>query len=603
MSNALNSAEYNEATQATTLHRLAAHARDNARSALVAMRQKRHGIWHEATWRDYWEMVGECAMGLDGIGIVPGDRVAILSANRQEWAVSHLGIALRGAVPVGLYPSTTQASLVEQLRVTQPVAVICEDQEQLDKVQAARGTLPALRTLVVFDMRGVAAESGVVAYDDLLRIGAGRVKENPAAAAALLDALTSDSIALVALSSGTTVERKPIEVTHGGMDDLLQGLLAVVNFDQKDQVLSLLPLAHPTEQMFSLVMPIAVAATVNFPESVRSMQDDIREIAPTVFIAMPRVWEGLHREIMVRRGQTGRIRRRLFDWALAGASQRARQPRAQWGLLDRLQVALHEWVMMRGLQNFVGLTRARFLGSVGAVTAPEALDFFRWIGLRLRNIYSLAEAGGLTAIGEVEEDGDTLGAILPALEHRIAASGMLEIRRKATGRGAGTRSEEGWFESGDIVETRDGRIRLLGRSADQIDSVNAAPGRLHPSAVERFLKSSLFIREALVTPGADKRLNVLVQIDFATVSEWAKLQQVSFTTFASLAANPSVMELIAGTVRELNQGLPPDRRVAGLALLQQELDTAQDELTPLLTVRRSAVLSRHAARLAAAIPV
>lgn len=603
MSDALNSAGYNEATQATTLHRLAAHAGDNARSGQVAMRQKRHGIWHEASWRDYWSMVVECAMGLDGVGIMPGERVAILSANRQEWAVSHLGIALRGAVPVGLYPSTTQASLVEQLRVTQPVAVICEDQEQLDKVQAARSTLPALRTLVVYDMRGVAAESGVIAYEDLVRIGAGRVKENPAAATALLDALTPDSIALVALSSGTTVERKPIEVTHSGMDVLLQGLLAVVNFDHKDQVLSLLPLAHPTEQMFSLVMPIAVAATVNFPESTRSMQDDIREIAPTVFVAMPRVWEGLHREIMVRRGQTGRIRRKLFDWALATAAQLARRPRAQWGVLDRLQVVLHEWIMMRALQDFVGLTRARFLGAVGAVTAPEALDFFRCIGLPLRNIYSLAEAGGLTAIGEIEEDGDTLGAILPALEHRIAAGGMLEIRRKATQRGAGVQSGEGWFESGDIVESRDGRIRLLGRSVDQIDPVNAAQARMHPSAVERFLKSSLFIREALVTPGADQRLNALVQIDFATVSEWAKLQQVSFTTFASLAANPAVAELIGGTVRELNQGLPPEQRVAGFALLQQELDTAQDELTPLLTVRRSAVLSRHAARLAAAIPV
>jgi len=600
MSNALNKSEHNEATRATTLHHLAAHARDMARSTQVAMRQKRHGIWHEATWKDYWRMVGECAMGLGAVGIAPGERVAILSANRREWAISHLGIALRGAVPVGLYPSTTQASLVEQLRVTQPVAVICEDQEQFDKVQAARSALPGLRTLVRYEMGGDAAESGAIAFDELLRIGAGRVKDNPAAPADLLDALTPGSVALVALSSGTTVERKPIEVTHGGMDALLQGLLAVVNFNHEDQVLSLLPLAHPTEQMFSLVMPIAVGATVNFPESTRSMQDDIREIAPTVFIAMPRVWEGLHREVMVRRGQTGRIRRLLLDWALAAAQQRARRPRAQWGVFARLQAMLYDWIMMGGLQDFVGLTRARFLGSVGAVTAPEALDFFRWIGLPLRNIYSLAEAGGLAAIGEVEEDGDTLGAILPALEHRIAAGGMLEIRRKATPQVAGAQADAGWFQSGDIVENRDGRIRLLGRSGDLID---AAQGSIHPSAVERFLKSSLFIREALVTPGPDKRLNALVQIDFATVSEWAKLHQVSFTTFASLAANPVVADLIAGTVRELNLGLSSEQRVAGFALLQQELDTAQDELTPLLTVRRGAVLARHSARLAAAISV
>lgn len=596
MSNKMN----NKSAHATTLHSLAAHAHDHGRAALVAVRQKRHGIWHEATWRDYWRMVGECALGLDAAGIMPGERVAILSANRREWAVSHLGVALRGAVPVGLYPSTTEASLVEQLQVTRPVAVICEDQEQFDRVQAARSTLPALRTVVIYDLRGVAPESGVVAYDELLRIGAGRLKENPAAQATLLDALTPAKVALVALSSGTMVERKPIEVTHGEMDALLRGLLAMMNFDYKDQVLSLLPLAHPTEQMFSLVMPIAVAATVNFPESVRSMQDDIREIAPTVFIAMPRVWEGLHREVMVRRGQTGSMRRRLFDWALTSAQQRARLPRAQWSVSDRVQAVLHDWVMMRGLQDFVGLTRARFLGAVGAVTAPEALNFFRWIGLPLRNIYSLAEAGGLAAIGDVEEDGDTLGAILPALEHRIASGGMLEIRRKWTHHDTGHQSGEGWFESGDIVEVHNGRIRLLGRSGDQIGSVQ---GPLHPSAVERFLKSSLFIREALVAQGPDQRLNALVQIDFATVSEWAKLHQVSFTTFASLAANPAVEELIAGALRDLNQGLPTEQRVAGFALLQQELDTAQDELTPLLTVRRSAVLSRHAARLAAATPV
>lgn len=588
----------NESTQTTVLHRLAARAESHG--GMAALRQKRYGIWHVVAWGDYWRMVGECALGMGAIGIAPGERIAILSANRQEWAISHLGIGLAGAVPIGLYAATTTENLAEQLRVVQPVAIFCEDQEQLDKILAARGGLTSLRTLVVFDMRGIAAAPDVSSFDALMRIGAGRVQGNPTAPSALLKKITSADLALVTLSNGTTGGRKAIDLVHGNINALLDSLLSAVRFDHTDEVLSSLPLAHPTEQMFSLFMPIAVGATVNFPESSRSMQDDIREIAPTVFVAVPRVWEGLYREIMVRRGQTGGLRRRLFDWALAAAGRGERRPHSQWTVMERLQAGLRHFVILRELQDFTGLSRARFLASTGAVTSPEALDFFRKIGLPLRNVYSLAEAGGPVAIGEADARSDTISAMLPALEGRVGFGGMLELRRKPLQSGPQGDGSNGWFESGDIVEQCDGGLRLLGRSADRIDTPH---GPIHPSVIENLLKTNFFIREALAVPESGRGLTALVQIDFATVGEWAKSQRVSFTTFTSLACNAVVADLIAGVVRELNLALPVGQRIASFVLLHHELDAGQDELTPLLTVRRSTVRARHALRLATAISV
>jgi long-chain acyl-CoA synthetase len=575
----------------TILHQLAARAASQPLG--VAVRQKRLGIWHVATWRDCWRMAGECALGLQSVGISAGDRVAILCSNRQEWVISYFGILLAGAVPAGLYVATTPEGLAEQLGIARPVAVICENLEQFDKVVAAGTVMPSAKATIVCDMRGVNAAAGVTSFDDLMQAGAAALRDRISAADELLDKVRPEGLALVALTTGTGGEaksgdsvhgRKTVEMTHAKLNALLDGLLSVEKFDASDEVLSYLPLAHPTELLFSLFLPVGVGATVNFPESQRSMQDDIREIAPTVFLAVPRVWEGLHREVIVRRGQTGRVRRWLFDRILAAASGRG----------GRAPSAMHRFLMLEGLQDFLGLTRARFLGTAGAMVAPEALSFFRGIGLPLRNVYSLVEAGGLTAIGAIDEGSDALGSILPALEHRIGADGMLELRARSAG------AADGWFASGDIVENRDGRLYLLGRVGDLIDT---GMGTIHPSSIERVLKSSLFIREALVVQGEGRQLIALVQLDFATVGEWAKLQQVSFTTFASLAANPVVSDLIAGAVRDLNPALPPQQRVAGFVLLQQELDAGKDELTPLLTVRRNVIRARHAQRLAAAIPV
>ena len=578
----------------TILHQLAARA--VSQPLAVAVRQKRLGIWHVTTWKDCWRMAGECALGLRAVGISSGDRVAILCSNRQEWVISYLGILLAGAVPVGLYVATTPEGLAEQLGIARPVAVICENLEQYDKVVAAGTAMPSARATIVCDMRGLNADAGVTSFDDLTRAGAAVVRDGAGAADDLLDKVRPEALALVALTTGTGGEvksagsaqgRKIVEMTHAKLNALLDGLLSVEKFDDSDEVLSYLPLAHPTELLFSLFLPVGVGATVSFPESQRSMQDDIREIAPTVFLAVPRVWEGLHREVIVRRGQTGRVRRWIFDRILAAASRRG----------GRAPSIVHRFLMLDGLQDFLGLSRARFLGSAGAMVAPEALSFFRGIGLPLRNVYSLVEAGGLTAIGAIDEGSDALGSILPALEHRIGAEGMLELRaRSADAAVVG----DDWFASGDIVENRNGRLHLLGRVGDLIDT---GTGTVHPSSIERVLKSSLFIREALVVQGEARRLIALVQLDFATVGEWAKLQQVSFTTFASLAANPVVSDLIAGAVRDLNQALPPQQRVAGFVLLQQELDAGKDELTPLLTVRRNVIRARHAQRLAAAVPV
>ncbi len=231
----------------TLLHRLASHAA--SRPTQVALRQKRNGIWHESTWKDYWRMVGECALGLRSIGVSKGERVAILSTNRREWVVSHLGITLLGAVPVGLYASTTPANLAQQLRATRPVAVVCEDQEQFDKLQATRGMQVTLRSIVVLDMRGMTPDAGVLPYDDLARAGASCEQEDSSATSAMLDALLPSRLTSVVLSSGTGGEHRAIEVRCDATDTLLQGLLSVEHFDETDNILSLLPLAHASASM------------------------------------------------------------------------------------------------------------------------------------------------------------------------------------------------------------------------------------------------------------------------------------------------------------------------------------------------------------------
>src|SRR5690606_6412131 len=332
--------------------------------------------------------------------------------------------------------------------------------------------------------------------------------------------------------------------------------------------LSYLPLCHVAEQMLTTFVPIYIGSQVAFGESIRTVQEDLREIAPTMFLGVPRIWEKLHASILIRMQETGRLRRALFERAIRLCEPFAEKSARQRSLGEKLRYALSYGLVFRALQNFVGLRRAR-VALTGAAPIPAAvIRFFRTIGIPLVEVYGLTESTGMITgqrldavrIGTVGEP--TLG-----VECRVGADGELLVRGDVVFAGyyrnpqaTAETIRDGWLHTGDVVEVEaDGQLRIVDRLKDVM--ITAGGKNITPSEIENAVKSSPYVRECIVIGDRRRFVSALIQIDFETVSKWAESQRIAFTHFRSLAEHPRVRELIEREVERANAQLAQVSRI------------------------------------------
>ncbi len=573
----------------------------------VALRQKEFGVWQPVTWAEYAQQSRWFGLGLLKLGLAPGQSVAVLGENCREWVYAELGVAMVRGITAGVYPTSPAPEVEYLLALSEAPIIVCEDQEQLDKVLGVRERLPHLVAIVVIDPRGLRRYSrdGLYDFADVVALGRRFESDDPAGAAAATVGPKLDDIGLMIFTSGSTGRPKAAMMSWRGLGTAARGLNSMLGCSERDTLVSYLPLCHVAEQMFSIHIPAVSGAVVNFAESLRTVQEDLRELSPQIFFGVPRIWEKFHASIQTKLREAGGLRLWLYRRAMSGLEGVAATPRSQWSVLQRASRAVWYVLILRALLNFVGLRRCRLAISSGAPIAPEILKFFRVLGVPIREAYGLTEASGATTMqpGDASPVG-TVGVPYPGVEVRLADDGEIMIKGDVVFRGYfknedATREAvdaDGWLHSGDVGRWEDGpagrELRIIDRKKDIM--ITAGGKNITPSEIENALRFSPYIKEVVVIADRRRFVSALIQIDFESVSKWAEDQGLTYTNFRSLVEHPPVRALIQREVDAANARMPQVQQIRKFHLLVKELDHDDGEVTATMKVRRKSIAEKYA---------
>jgi long-chain acyl-CoA synthetase len=581
----------------------------------LAIREKEHGIWKRFTWRHYYDTARLVALGLMSLGLKRGDRIAIASENTPEWFYADLGAEMLGASVVGIYPTNPWPELQYIVRHCGARIVITGDQEQTDKVfdaMANQGGLPAVEAIACVDMKGLRnyRDERLMSFAELLERGR-RLRSERADADVELDRLideaTADDVTILVYTSGTTGPPKGAMLTHRNLVySAYQYAKATGFIGHHFEDVAYLPLCHVAERCYSMVTQLVLGGVVNFAESIDTVVANVREIAPTYFVGVPRIYEKMQQGFMFKLGDSFWLQRKAAEWSLARGRQLSdRRQTGKAGLLDRIEVGLHYLLLFRNLQKYIGLDRSRVRLCAGAAVSPETLRFFDIIGLPVAQGYGLTECGG---VGFVQRPGaDRIGGAgvpLAGTEWKLDSDGEILLRSPGVFKGyflddsasKSTVDAEGWLRSGDIVEVLDnGEIAVVDRKKAII--ITSGGKNIAPSEIENSLKDTGLIKEAIVVGDGRKFLGALIQIDYETVGRWAREKNLAYTNYKSLSQLPETVELVDGLVRETNKRFARVENIRKFVILDKELDHDDGELTATQKVRRNIINKKFAREL------
>lgn len=574
----------------------------------LALREKELGIWHRYTWRDYFLKVRRSALGLKKLGFKPGDKLSIASEDTPEWMYGDLATQALGGVAVGIYPTNPWPELTYIIDHSESRFAICGDQEQVDKIIDARANgeaLPTLEKVICVDMKGMRHydQDWIISFDDLLALGDKYVDESPAAEADFQTELESrdpTDVAVLVYTSGTTGPPKGAMLSHKNLIIGAHPIKEKFGFNRSNyEVVCYLPLCHAAERLFSTVQHCMTGGIVNYAESVDTVAQDVREIAPKAFLGVPRIWEKLQQGIYIRMQDATPLQKWVFEFCMKkgrGVSDRTAANRGKRSFSDQI-IYFFLWVIcFRSLHKYLGLYRARANFCGGASISPEVIRFFHILNIPVFQAYGQTESAGLSFIQDREhcEIGAT-GLPVAGLEYKLTDEGELLIKFDSVFVGYYKNDEvtaetvvDGWLHTGDIVEFSDiGELLIVDRKKAII--ITSGGKNISPSEIENSLKDSLYIREVIVVGEGKNYLGALIQIDFDTVGKWAQERKIAYTTFNSLSKLPEITELINEEVNRVNEQFARVENIRRFVLLEKELDHDDGELTATQKVRRSTI--------------
>ncbi len=575
----------------------------------VAIRQKDFGIWKPVTWAQYYQRACHFGQGLQQLGLPAGGHVGVIAENRIEWVLAQMGAGLVGGITVGVYPTSPANEVAYVVGHADIDIMVCEDQEQTDKVLEALSALPRLKKIIVMETKGLRSFAPehrelIATFDEVERLGEG--VHSQARIDEVLAKQTLDDIGLMIYTSGSTGKPKGAMISWRNMRGVSPGIIERLRLNAHTTHLSYLPLCHVAEQMLTTFCPIYLGSQVNFGESIRTVQEDLREVAPTMFLGVPRIWEKLHSAISIKMQETGALRRALYQRALADCAPLAEKPRSQWSLGERLRYGAHYWLVLRALQNFIGLREAQVALTGAAPIAPDVVRFFRTLGVPLIEVYGLTESTGMVTGHELDRVSvGTVGIPTQGVQWRIAQGsdddmgGEFQIKGDMVFAGYYKNPEataqsiqDGWLHTGDVVRLVDGQIKIVDRLKDIM--ITAGGKNLTPSEIENTMKASPYIKECVIVAEGRKFVGALVMIDYETVGKWAEARRIAFTHFRSLVETPEVRQLIDAEIASGNAKLAQVAQIRKFHMLTKELDHDDGEVTATMKVRRSSIYKTYA---------
>jgi long-chain acyl-CoA synthetase len=574
----------------------------------VCMREKRYGIWQDITWADYWEQVSLVAHALRSLGIEPGDRVAVHSENRPEWLYADVGtVAIRG-ITMGLYPTNPAPEVAYLLQDSGSRILIAEDQEQVDKALEVEADCPSLEHIVYLEPRGVRdyEHPKLMSWSEFLDRGRAHREADPDLLDRLANEAEEDDVVTLIYTSGTTGPPKGAMLTVANVEFAIRTLVTEGGIydppaDEDDVVLSYLPLCHVAERAATEWVNAQAGVTVHFAESIETVQANLKEVQPTLFFAVPRIWEKLAAGIQIKANAASPLKRLIFRFGMKLAERIGDDLVANEGnhtTRTRLLYALGYPLLFRPLRDRVGLRKVRAAGSGAAPIAPEVLKFFFGIGVMIYEIYGMTENAAVATVnrpGRVKLG--TVGEPQPGIDLRIDdATGEILTRHPGNFAGywnkpdktAETLDDEGWLHTGDVGIWVDGtHVKIVDRIKDII--ITAGGKNISPSEIENSLKTSPYIKEAVVIGDQKPYLTALIGIELDTVGDWAQRRRIPYTTYRDLSEKTEVLELVQRSIAETNEKFARVENIRKFRMMPKELDHEDGELTATQKVKRTSL--------------
>ena len=399
----------------------------------TAMREKKFGLWKDITWRTYGEKAKYTGLGLIALGLAKGDRVAIISENNREWLYSDMGILAAGGISVGIYPTDSPNQVKYVLNHSGARFYIAEDEEQLDKVLAVRDNIPHLQKIIVMDMEGLRhfSDSMVMSFDELLALGKDLDDKHSELFKVRLQESQPEDLAILIYTSGTTGPPKGAMISHQNVLNTMEMQDEINPGYEDDEVLSFLPLCHIAQRMVSVFNPLLTGYTINFVEELDTVPENMREVSPTFFFAVPRIWEKFYSALVLTMKDATRLEKLAYRWA-TGIGQKCSDYRLNGfepPFYLRGLFKLANWTVLRNLKKVIGLDRARYCLSGAAPISPELLKFYHGLGVDIREVYGQTENCGPTSIHyENDVKFGTVGKPLPGAKIRIAEDGEILLK-------------------------------------------------------------------------------------------------------------------------------------------------------------------------------
>jgi long-chain acyl-CoA synthetase len=577
------------------------------RGPAIWMRQKDFGIWRSWTWDQTGTAVREIAHGLMALGFEARETASILSNTTIEWVLCDLAVLSAGGVANGIYP-TDSAEQVHYLCDDSATTVLfVEDDEQLDKALEVRAQLPRLKKIVVVDMDGLRDlnDSQVISLAALREMGRAHLAQHPGAMELRVAAVKPQDLAILVYTSGTTGRPKGAMHSHQGLVYTVRGYNTLIARDEHDECMCFLPLCHIAERMGGEYFSLYTGAKLNFVENPETVPENVREIAPTVFTAVPRVWEKFYSGVMITLKEASQLQQAAYGWAI-GVGQRvadlvmARQPVPS---ALRLQFRLARVLVLDNVRKLIGIHRARFLVTGAAPISPDLVRWYLALGVPMLEVWGMTETCGAST--GIPADRIKPGSIGPAATYNEVKldpqTGEILVRGPNVFMGylnlpektAETIDADGWLHTGDVgLVDEEGFFRITDRMKDII--ITAGGKNITPSELENELKFSPYVTDAVVIGDKRPYLTVIIMIDQENVEKYAQDNDVPFSNYASLTRAPEVQSLIQAEIDRVNKKFARVEQIKKFFLLDTQLSAEDEELTPTMKLKRKLVQQKYA---------
>jgi long-chain acyl-CoA synthetase len=577
-----------------------------ARRDEMILRQKQFGLWQSISWGEFGKTAREIGMGLVALGFTPGECASVLSNTNREWLYADFGILGAGGVSNGIYPTDAPVQVEYLCTDSSTVFVFVEDDEQLDKLLEVRARLPQLRKIVVFDMDGLREfnDAQVISLDALRVIGREYDAAHPGEWERRVVTRAPADLAVLIYTSGTTGRPKGAMLSHANLMSAANLYSEAYEQRPDDERMCFLPLCHVAERVVGVYTALLTGTRLNFVENPETVPENVREIAPTVFGAVPRVWEKFYSVVTIRVKEATRLAQFAYTVAIGIGAKVAgyRERHEPVPLHLRAAFFLARVLVLDNIRRAIGVHRARLLITGAAPISPDLLRWYMALGLEMIEVWGQTESGGISTsvpIGRMKPG--SIGTPLRHTEVKLSPEGELLVRSPSVFMGYLNQPEktaetlrEGWLHTGDVGRMdNEGYFYITDRMKDII--ITAGGKNITPSEIENQLKFSPYITDAVVIGDRRAYLTALIMIDHENVEKFAQDQSIPFSNYTSLCRRPEILELIEGEVTRVNAKFARVEQVRKFRLIEQKLTAEDEELTPTMKLKRRLVNEKYRA--------